>query len=274
MDDGRIDELYGLPPEDFTAARTKLVKELKEAGDKVGAATVQALRKPTVAAWTVNQLARSSGKDIEELLAVGSELREAQKKALSGGGAKGLQEAGARRRQLVDRLVQAAGRILEKAGSSPTRAHLDEVANSLMAATVDDQAAEVVRRGRLEKELPPPAGFGELGDLATVIPMPKRPKPEAAPASKGPPAKVQTAADARARKRAEALAQEAEAAEAEAGRLAEEADRAESDALRLQDEADRAQRTAARARREAERAGKRAAGIRSRADTAAERSGT
>jgi hypothetical protein len=273
MDDGRIDELYGLPPEAFTAARTKLVKELKEAGDKEGAATAQAQRKPTVAAWAVNQLSRSAAREVEELLAVGRDLREAQKKALSGGGARGLQEAGARRRQLVDRLVQSAGLILDQGGSAPTRAHLDEVANSLMAATVDDEAAEAVRRGRLEKELPPPAGFGDLGELATVIPMPKRPKPEAAPAAKGPPAKVETAADARALKRAQELAKEAEAAEAEAGRLADEADRAESDALRLQDEAGRAQRSAARARREAERAGKRAAGIRSRAEAAAERSG-
>ncbi|HEX6580351.1 MAG TPA: hypothetical protein VF195_05715, partial [Actinomycetota bacterium] len=56
--EGRIDELYGLPLERFTAERDALAKELASAGDRDGAARVKALRKPVVAAWAVNLLAR------------------------------------------------------------------------------------------------------------------------------------------------------------------------------------------------------------------------
>jgi hypothetical protein len=270
VDETRIDELYALPPGEFTAARTSLVKETKASGDREGAAQVQALRKPTVAAWAVNQLARQRAAEVDELLAVGTELREGQKKALSGGGARALQEASARRRQLVDRLVQSGGEILENAGSAPTRAHLDEIANTLLAATVDERAAEAVRQGRLDKELPAPAGFGDVGELADVIQMPTRPKPEHAPI-RATPAKVQPAAEARARKRWEELARHAEASRAEAERLSGLADQAESDAIRMREDADRAERAAARARREADRAVKRADATQERAERARER---
>jgi len=272
MDEERIDELYALAPEGFTAARTGLSKELKAAGDREGAARVQSLKKPTVAAWAVNQLARQRQSDVDELLSLAEELRDAQKKALSGGGAKPLQEASARRRALVDRLAQAAAGMLEAGGYAPTRAHLDEVANTLLATTTDSQAAEAVRRGRLAKELPPPAGFGDLGGLAEVIPMPSRPKPPPEPSGgKGKPATVQSAAAARARKRAEELAREAQAVQASAAELSDEADRLESEALRIRGEAETADRAAARARREADRAGQRAMAARDRAEKAMSR---
>ncbi|WUJ74969.1 hypothetical protein OG809_17225 [Kribbella soli] len=37
-------ELYGLPPEDFTAARKKLAQQAKDAGDGSDSAAVKALR--------------------------------------------------------------------------------------------------------------------------------------------------------------------------------------------------------------------------------------
>lgn len=40
-------ELYGLPPEDFTAARKKLAQQAKDAGDGSDSAAVKALRKTT-----------------------------------------------------------------------------------------------------------------------------------------------------------------------------------------------------------------------------------
>jgi len=54
----RIDDLYGLPLERFTPERDALAKELAAGGDRAGAARVKALRKPVVAAWAVNALAR------------------------------------------------------------------------------------------------------------------------------------------------------------------------------------------------------------------------
>jgi hypothetical protein len=271
-DETAIDELFGLPLGEFIPARTRLAKELKTAGDSDGAAAVQSLRKPTVSAWAVNQLVRQQRQDVEELLGHGERLREAQRKALSGGGAKELQEAAGRRREMVDRLVEAAGGILEDSGSSAARARLDEIANTLLATATDLAAAEAVRRGRLEKELPPPAGFGDVGELAAVIQMPKRAANRTVERKeRAEPAPVQSAARARARKRAGELATEAETAEREADRLLLEAQEAEDEARRLRDEADGADRAAGRAVRTAGRAEQRAAAARDRADRAAAR---
>jgi hypothetical protein len=265
------DELYGLPPSEFIPARTRLAKELKAGGDRDGAAVVQSMRKPTVSAWAVNRLSRERPKEMEELLAMGERLRQAQRKALAGGGAKELQETAGARRALVDRLTEAAGEILEGAGLSGGRTHLDDVANTLLATATDPGAAEAVRLGRLEKELPAPAGFGEVGDLATVIPMPKRPPPGRAPKRGAEPAAVESAAEARARKRAEELGRQADEAEREAQKAREEASGAETDARRLQEAAERARRDAARTARDADRAEQRAATARKRATQAAAR---
>ena len=54
----RIDALYALPLERFTPERDALAKDLAADGDRAGAARVKALRKPVVAAWAVNALAR------------------------------------------------------------------------------------------------------------------------------------------------------------------------------------------------------------------------
>src|SRR5947207_15901983 len=71
--DREIDKLYGLSPEEFTAARDGLAKELKAAGDQSGATSVKALRRPTVAAWAVNQVVRREPKGADGLLEAGDE---------------------------------------------------------------------------------------------------------------------------------------------------------------------------------------------------------
>ncbi len=70
------DELYGLPPEEFTAARTRYEKEAKAAGARDEAARIHSLAKPTVTAWLANQLARSHHEELEPLLELGAGLRD------------------------------------------------------------------------------------------------------------------------------------------------------------------------------------------------------
>lgn len=48
-------ELYGLTPDEFTAARNQLAKNV----DGAAAAAIRALRKPTLAAWLANLLVRT-----------------------------------------------------------------------------------------------------------------------------------------------------------------------------------------------------------------------
>src|SRR5437588_11498493 len=92
---GGIDELYTIDPSEFVARRNALAKELRAAGDRDAATTVSRLRRPTVVAWTLNQLARRDPAGISELVAVGDELTAAQRRARSGKGkgADALREA-------------------------------------------------------------------------------------------------------------------------------------------------------------------------------------
>src|SRR5438034_9907423 len=82
--ESELDRLYGLPLDEFTAARNELATRLRKAGQADAAERVRELRKPSVAVWTVNQLARRYPDEIEELVEGGKRLRDAQAKALRG----------------------------------------------------------------------------------------------------------------------------------------------------------------------------------------------
>ena len=53
------DALYAAPAADFIATRNELAKQLKADGDQLGSTRLKAMRKPTVAAWVANLVARS-----------------------------------------------------------------------------------------------------------------------------------------------------------------------------------------------------------------------
>lgn len=173
-----VAELYGLDPNDFVAARNDLVKGLKKAGDKALAAEVAKLKRPTPAAWAVNQLARRHREELEELVRLGEALRDAQDRALAGDDPGDMRQAGRARRDAVARLAERADRLLVERGGA-AGAHAGDVTATLEAASLDAEAGAAVLAGRLSTELEPPSGFG-LFDL-TVAPAP-RPKPKPAPA--------------------------------------------------------------------------------------------
>jgi len=198
------DDLYGLPLEEFTSARNALAKLRPE---------VKSLRKPSLAAWSVNQLARRHARELDAFLAAAAALREAQ---LGEGDVAGTTQA---EREALKRLVQLAG---EYAGAT----QIQKVRQTLQAAAVDEEAAEQVRAGRLERELEP-AGFGTL--LAAA---PRKPKRD----------------EARERRIREAEAAEQEARAALAGAERAEAE-ARSEWERLRDEAEKARRRAEEAAR-------------------------
>ena len=82
----QADDLYGLPLEQFIPERAALAKALRAEKRRDEAAAVAALRKPSVAAWAVNQLVRSQGSSVQELFAAGDELRDAQARLRAGTG--------------------------------------------------------------------------------------------------------------------------------------------------------------------------------------------
>jgi hypothetical protein len=249
MDRHRIEGLFALSLDAFIKERDALAREAKESGDAGLAREIKGLRKPSVAAWAVNQLVRARPNEIRRLLELGEALREAQRKALEGGGADALRSTVNDRRRLVDELAEAAGGVLEEAGHPSTRATLDRVSGTLIAATVDPDVAQTVETGTVQRDEPPPSG---LEELAALLPSGGPPTP-----SRGSHTSVTAAERGR-----------ADRAKAKAARLEEEASDAEEEARRLRAEADRAAREATRAARRADEAEERAARLGARAKEA------
>jgi hypothetical protein len=173
------DELYGLPPGDFTRARDARAKELRSDGDRDAANAVKALRKPTVAAWALNQLSRQRGGDLDELLSAGEELRAAQEELLGGGDRSAFQEVAARERELVARLTADTTRLASEAGERGAGLR-EKVAETLHAAALDEETAEELRAGRLVKEREAIGGFGAAAAAAAEPPAGARRRAPAA----------------------------------------------------------------------------------------------
>ena len=235
-----VEALYAETPDRFVAARNELAAQLKSAGDADAAKQVTALRRPTVAAWAVDLVSRDRPAELEALIRAGKDLASAQRAVAAGGSVERLRETAEERRRLVEQLVRASASALRNAGMASTRAILDKVSDTLMAIATDQEAAERVRRGVLDKELPAPAGFGDerldSALLASVSELPKRSKAEVASRSSA---------------RADRLAAEALKLERDANRLERESKEAEKKAVS-------AARSAAAARRRAEAARRRA----------------
>ena len=159
------DELFGLPPEEFVAARDDLAKRLRREGDAEAAKQVKALRRPPLSAWAVNRLARERGRALGPLLAAGERLRAAHQAALAGEGAAELRSAAKAEREAVAGLVETALELLGEAGHPTTDATRDRVAATLHAAAASPEAADLVRNGRLTADLDP-SGFGTATDAA------------------------------------------------------------------------------------------------------------
>ncbi|HEV2786273.1 MAG TPA: hypothetical protein VGV67_07800, partial [Solirubrobacteraceae bacterium] len=148
------DDLYGLPLDQFIPERTALVRALRADKRRDEAAAVAALRKPSVAAWAVNQLVRTQGAAAQELYDAGDALRAAQSDLLAGtGDGRALRAANERERAAVEALVEAARGLLDADGHELSPAVVERVGETLHAAALDEEAREQVRGGRLEREL-------------------------------------------------------------------------------------------------------------------------
>ena len=226
-----IDRLYALPLDEFTARRNELAKRLKKDGDEGAAEHVTALVKPTVPAWTINQLARRQKKEVQALLATGTRLRKAQQRALAGGGATALTAAQAEERESMRELMQRATAILEEAGRTPTRAVLERIRATLGAAVLTDPERAVLKAGRLTTEVQV-SGFDALAGI--------RPAPKDAPPDELAARRRQKAEREKKRKRLEKRARDLADEADEAEEAAERAEQAAAEARELADDRRRA----------------------------------
>ena len=147
-------DLYGLPLERFTEERNALVKELRKQGQREQAAKASKLRKPSVAAWAVNQLVRTQRREVAELFRAGDALQNAQAQLLAGRGKAGaLRAAVDAERVALDQLAQTARGLLSSEGHELTSATLERVSETLHAAALDAGARAQVQGGCLAREL-------------------------------------------------------------------------------------------------------------------------
>jgi hypothetical protein len=138
-------ELYGLPPEEFTAARNTAAAEAKSSGDAELAAAVKVLRKPSVGAWLLNQLVRQRGDEVEQVLELGARLRAAQGTL----GAAELRSLDTQRRALTRAVAGQAVSIGRSAGRTISAAVSGSVEETLRSAMVDTDAGAALSTGLL-----------------------------------------------------------------------------------------------------------------------------
>ncbi|MFI7068057.1 hypothetical protein ACIBL3_44195 [Kribbella sp. NPDC050124] len=218
------DALYAAAAADFIATRNELAKQLKADGDQLGSTRLKAMRKPTVAAWVANLVARELPDELDDLLALGDEFREATAD-LDG---ERLRELTPKRHKLLDKLAKDATKLSEKEGQKVSADVGQKLRETLDAALVDPAAGDAVREGRLSSALRH-VGFGvvdESGEPTNVTPLTDERRQRARDRRKAETAaeEEESAAARRKREQAEREEEEREAAEkAKAKKALEEA---------------------------------------------------
>jgi hypothetical protein len=230
--DSVTDELYALQPGEFTATRNERAKQARTDGDRALAEQIRTLDKPTTSAWLVNQLARQLGDQLEPLIALGRELREATAN-ISGEELRALTR---QRHQLVHALVQEARRFGARHGTKVTDAVAGEVQRTLDASLADPGVAEAVLSGRLAHATEY-AGFG--GPMTGQGAPTSRPTTRKRPPERGATAKAQvTDLAARRRESAQRALTDAEERLRTARSEHESAAKAEEDASASREQAE------------------------------------
>ncbi len=161
------DTLYAGSADDFTEARNQAAKQAQDSGEKELAARIKKLKKPSVAAWTVNLLVRRESEQIDSVLGLAEQLRAAAE-ALDGAELRALTR---QRRQLTSALASTARSLARDAGVRLTGPVVDQVEGMLTAAMLDPVAAQVVRTGRVVTAFTS-TGVSEL-DVEGVVAVPE-----------------------------------------------------------------------------------------------------
>jgi hypothetical protein len=216
--------LYGLPLDAFTRERDALARRLRGEGEREAAAEVTALRKPVLAAWVVNQLARRRKAEVRELLQAAKAVKAGRK------------DAEERFRAAVETLSRSGRALLADDGQQVSDAVLRDVASTLRSGAASE--SELLSKGTLTQPIEA-TGFEAMAD-ATVRPDRRSPEPR----------KAEARAD---RRRVEAAKQAVSEARAEARRLDREADAAESSARKAREAAEQAAERLAEAEARLER---------------------
>jgi hypothetical protein len=171
------DRLYAASLPEFVSERARLATELRDAGNREDAAALAKLKKPNVAAWVLNQLARRNRRDVDLLLDAGHRLREAQSGVLRGAERESFEQARNVHRDALRRLVRDAEELLVEERGGASASVLNQIAEALRAAAISEPGRELLARGRFV-EPPRAEGFDVVSALAGEAPpqTPQRPR--------------------------------------------------------------------------------------------------
>ena len=247
-----IDALYQLPLAEFTAARNALAARLKKGGHAEEAERVKALPKPSMTAWTVNQLYWKKREAFDRLITTGERFRKAQMSNLAGKSddIRGPLEA---QRVALSELAKVAAATLRQAGSNPTPETMRRITTTLEALSTYGSIPDAPRAGRLSDDVDPP-GFETLAALVPRIgsshaPGPSRVIPFQHKAKAEKPSRKKVSAEEQARREAE----ERKAQVAAARKAVVDAERALRDARKEAQQAEEALKKAAARAKDADR---------------------
>lgn len=144
--DDVADELYAVPREEFTALRKQRAAEARASGERELAGEIGGLRKPTTAAWLVNQLSRQHAEEVAGLERLAEALRMAHAE-LAGDD---LRELSRQRSSIMHALLERARQLGADHEVPVSDAVARDITGTLEAALVDPETARDMARGRLE----------------------------------------------------------------------------------------------------------------------------
>ena len=145
-----LDDLYAAPYDRFIAERNALAKDAEDKGE---ASRIKALRKPTLPAWAINQVARLHRDELRHLVELSDELRRARGEQ--------VRSMSKERNAAVASLVERARAVLTEAGHSASAANIERITNTLQAASVDPESLDDLLTGRLSTDMEP-SGFASI----------------------------------------------------------------------------------------------------------------
>jgi len=155
-----VDELFKLPLAEFIDARNSLARQLKQSGRADDANLVKTLAKPSVSAWTVNQLYWQHREAFDTLIAAGQRFRKAQ----ASGKVAGMRGALDARREALSELSDLATTLLSDEGHNPSQDMIRRVTTTLEAMSALASFSDGPTPGRLSQDVDPP-GFESLASF-------------------------------------------------------------------------------------------------------------
>ena len=232
------ERLFAVAPDEFVAERSRVARELREAGRREQAAEVAALRKPPAVVLAVNRAARDRPQVARDAAATAAKVLETQ----LAGDSETYREATKALERSLDLLADVALAHVAPRGKAASDAASRRVRDLLRAAVSDEDGRDALARGILTEELEAP-GFAALAG-ARPTRAPRRAGGRGTAATDGAAAERREREERRAREkglRADlARARDAlRGAERSLKRATDERDRAEKEVAALQEALER-----------------------------------